>query len=76
MRLLRLVIAVSVLFTMIGCRATVSRTELDAILQGTQGNTFPGELIYEGRSNQYDHYRIDDPRGTYGRYRVRREAQD
>lgn len=59
----------------IGCYTTTSKADLAELVQRTQGNSFPGQLIYEGSDNRYDYYRIEDF-GVGGRYRVPREQTE
>jgi hypothetical protein len=65
-----------VIFTT-SCTRTVTRRELDDIVQRTQGNSFPGELLYCGSGEKYDYYVVRvpiGPRDDY--YRVERAKND
>ena len=68
----RFIIPAVFLISSLGCRSTVSFDELQAELNRTQGNTYPGELVLERSTVEYLYYRIETDLGTHGRYRVPR----
>ena len=55
------------------CTQTVSRPELDKVVQRTEGNSFPSQLLYRGSDSDYDYYAVHNFMGSeYNYYRVKR----